>query len=192
MTVPHLTLNLPAWVDICLAEFPGPITAPEERMRLVLELARQNIAYGGGPFAAAVFTHPEGVLLAPGVNMVVAGGSSVLHAVIVALMLAQKAAGCYDLGAGGQPVRELVASCEPCAMCVGALSRSGVRRLVCGARGEDTQATGFDMGDKPGDWVAKLERRGITVVPDQLRPAAIALLRGYRAAGRAMDTDQGG
>ncbi len=191
MTIPHLTLNLPAWVDICLAEFPGPLAASEERMRLVLELARQNVAYGGGPFAAAVFTHPEGVLLAPGVNMVVAGGSSVLHAVIVALMLAQQATGSYDLAAAGQSVCELVTSCEPCAMCLGAISRSGIRRLVCGARSEDARTTGSGEGDEPQDWQSGLERRGIVVTRDLLRPSAVALLQGYLVTRETASTDRG-
>ena len=191
MTVPHLTLNLPAWVDICLAEFPEPLAEPEGRMRLVLELARQNVCYGGGPFAAAVFTHPEGRLIAPGVNMVAAAGSSVLHAVIVALMLAQQATGSYDLGADGQPVCELVTSCEPCAMCLGALSGAGVRRLVCGARGEDARAIGFDEGDKPADWMAGLQRRGIEVETEVLLPPAVVLLQGYRAAKGVVGTDTG-
>lgn len=191
MTVPHLTLNLPAWVDICLAEFPGPLAEPEERMRLVLELARQNVAYGGGPFAAAVFNHPEGALIAPGVNMVRAAGSSVLHAVIVALMLAQQATGGFDLSADGQAVCELVTSCEPCAMCLGAISRSGVRRLICGARSEDARSAGIDEGDRPQDWQGVLERRGIAVTSDLLYPSAVALLQGYLAFREEERTNRG-
>jgi tRNA(Arg) A34 adenosine deaminase TadA len=183
VTVPHLTLTLPAWVEISLAEFPATLATPEERMRLVLELARQNVESGGGPFAAAVFTHPEGRLIAPGVNMVLAAGSSVLHAEIVAILLAQQATGSSHLGEAGQPACELVASCEPCAMCLGAIPWSGVRRLICGARDEDARAIGFDGGDKPAAWSAGLARRGIEVVPDVLRPAAVALLQGYGAAG---------
>lgn len=183
MSVPHLNLTLPTWVDFCLAEFPAILATPEERMRLVLELARQNVESGGGPFAAAVFVHPEGRLLAPGVNMVVAAGSSVLHAELVALMLAQQAAGSFDLGGPDQPLCELVTSCEPCAMCLGALPWSGVRRLVCGARDADAREVGFDEGDKPGNWRAGLERRGIEVVTDVLRPAAAALLQAYKSGG---------
>lgn len=183
MSTPHLNLTLPAWVDIFLGEFPGPLASDQERMGLVLELARQNVAYGGGPFAAAVFEAESGRLLTPGVNMVEIAGNSVLHAEIVALMLAHQALGRFDLGAGDLPAYELVTSCEPCAMCLGAVHWSGVRRLVCGARDEDARAIGFDEGDKPAHWQAGLEGRGISVVRDVLRPAAAALLQHYLAAG---------
>ena len=124
----------------------------------------------------------SGELIAPGVNMVLAAGLSVLHAEIVALMLAQQVVGRFDLGAPGQPPRELVSSCEPCAMCLGAIPWSGVRALVCGARDADARALGFDEGEKPADWVGGLQRRGIAVARDILRPAAVALLQDYQAA----------
>ncbi len=62
-------------------------------------------------------------------------------------------------------------------------ARSGVRYLVCGARGEDVTAVGFDEGPKPQDWVGELRRRGIEVRSDVLRDQACELLRAYQAAG---------
>jgi len=183
MSVPQLVLTLPAWVDICLAEYPPVLEDDDARMGLVLELAAQNAAFGGGPFAAAVFETGSGRLVAPGVNMVLAAGSSVLHAEIVALMLAQKAAGSFDLGAPGHPACELVASTEPCAMCLGAIPWSGVRRLVCGARDEDARAIGFDEGHKPPDWAAALNARDIRVTRDVRREEAARQLRRYRQEG---------
>ena len=41
---------------------------------------------------------------------------------------------------------EMVASTQPCAMCLGATPWSGIRRLVCGARDEDAEEIGFDEG----------------------------------------------
>ena len=62
----------------------------------------------------------------------------------------QKVAGFAHLGRPDQPARELVASTEPCAQCFGATPWSGVRRLVCGARGsEDARAIGFERGTEP-------------------------------------------
>ena len=81
------------------------------------------------------------------------------------------------------PAHELVTSVEPCAMCLGAVPWSGVRRLVCGARGEDACAIGFDEGAKPADWVRGLESRGIEVQRDVLRAAAVAVLRRYVEEG---------
>jgi tRNA(Arg) A34 adenosine deaminase TadA len=183
MSFPTVTLELPAWVeelDLRDREYP----TLEDRMRLVVELARQNVERGtGGPFGAAIFERETGRLLAPGMNLVVPSNCSVAHAEMVAVMIAQQAVGDFDLGAGGRPDYDLFASTEPCAMCFGATPWSGVRRLVCGARDEDARAVGFDEGAKLPDWAAALEERGIAVVRDVCREEAAAVLRDYAESG---------
>jgi tRNA(Arg) A34 adenosine deaminase TadA len=101
---------------------------------------------------------------------------------MVALALAHRVVGHFDLSADGIP-RELVTSTEPCAMCYGAVPWSGVRRLVCGAREADAKAVGFDEGEKPAHWIGALETRGIDVVRDVLREDAAAVLRHYVEIG---------
>ncbi len=155
----------------------------EARMRFVLDLARENMAAGGGPFAAAVFEHASGRLLAAGANRVVSSGYSCAHAEMLALTLAQRRIGHYDLGVASLPPCELVSSAEPCLMCLGAVLWSGVRFLSVGARGEDVTAQGFDEGPKPADWAGELRRRGIEVRQDVLRDEAREILRAYQAAG---------
>ena len=153
-------------------------------MAFVLDLARRNVASGsGGPFAAAVYEIASGRLLAAATNLVVASACSAAHAEVLALALAQQAVGTHDLGAPGSPAVELVASCEPCAMCLGAVAWSGVRRLACAASGRDAEALGFDEGPKPADWAGELRRREIEVVEGVMREAAVAILHAYRAAG---------
>jgi tRNA(Arg) A34 adenosine deaminase TadA len=125
----------------------------------------------------------SGKLISLGVNIVEASNCSVLHAEIVAIALAQKALGRYDLSDGGKEHYELVASTEPCAMCFGAVPWSGVSRLVCGARDEDARSIGFDEGPKLANWVKAMEQRGITVVRDVLRDEAAAVLREYGEGG---------
>jgi tRNA(Arg) A34 adenosine deaminase TadA len=182
---PEIALRLPAWLEEVVSEAGSRGHAGgEERMRLAVELARRNIEQGtGGPFGAAVFEAQSGRLIAAGVNLVVAAGCSLLHAETVALLLAQKRLGSFDLGGAGLPALELVTSTEPCAMCFGAVLWSGVRRLVCGARGEDAEGVGFDEGPKPAGWVGELERRGIAVVRDVLREEAAEVLRRYAQGG---------
>jgi len=68
-------------------------------------------------------------------------------------------------------------------MCLGAIPWSGVRRVVCGATGEDACAIGFDEGAKPADWVGELRKRGITVVRGVLQTEAQAVLRQYIERG---------
>jgi tRNA(Arg) A34 adenosine deaminase TadA len=181
--LPEICIRLPDWVKSFVATSPEVFPNVEDRMRFVIALARQNVQREtGGPFASAVFDR-NGRLIAPGVNMVVTSNCSVLHAEIVALVIAQKTLGRYDLSDEGRLHYDLVAAAEPCAMCFGAVPWSGVRRLVCGARDEDARAIGFDEGPKLDDWVKALNNRGIAVVRDVLRDEAAAVLREYVAAG---------
>jgi tRNA(Arg) A34 adenosine deaminase TadA len=117
------------------------------------------------------------------VNLVLSSGYSFAHAEMVAIVVAPQPVGDFDLGGEGQPSYELVASTEPCSMCFGAIPWSGVRHLVCGARGEDAEAVGFDEGTKPAEWVRSLEERGITVERDVLRDEAASVLREYAERG---------
>jgi len=153
-------------------------------MRLAIELSAINVAKGtGGPFGAAVFERRSGRLIAIGVNVVKATHCSHAHAEMIALANAQQVVGTFDLGATGLPEHELVTSCEPCAMCYGAIPWSGVRRVLCGARANDAEAIGFDEGAKPKKWVAELNNRGISVVRDLCRKEAVAVLQHYKAGG---------
>jgi tRNA(Arg) A34 adenosine deaminase TadA len=130
-----------------------------------------------------VFDAQNHTLVAPGVNMVISQGCSIAHAEILALALAQRRLRSHDLGAPGVPACELITSAAPCAMCLGAIPWSGVRRVVCGAREEDVRAVGFDEGDKPAHWPRALERRGIAVVEDVRRSEAKAVLQEYVRGG---------
>ncbi len=153
-------------------------------MRFVVSLASMNVAKAtGGPFGAAVFERRTGRLVAIGVNLVESARCSHAHAEMVALANAQHTVGHFDLGADGMPEYELVTSCEPCAMCYGAILWSGVRRVLCGARGKDAEAIGFDEGPKPKHWVGELNRRGISVVRDLCRKDAVTVLQDYKSSG---------
>ncbi len=192
MTLPsirlqHFCLELPDWISEFLAQQPDRFQAAEARMDLVIELAQHNIRYGtGGPFGAGVFRTDTHQLIAPGVNLVPLSKNSIAHAEIVAIVMAQQVVGSHDLGASGLPPHELVTSCEPCGMCLGALCWSGIRNLVCGARGSDAEAIGFDEGPKPAGWTAELEKRGIAVLRDIRRSDASSVLHHYSQSGGAI------
>ena len=175
-------LVLPGWVAPWLASRAADATSEQDQVDLVLGLAREHVEQGtGGPFGAAVFEVASGRLLAVGVNLVVASDACTAHAEMVALALAGRALGTFDLGAGAPTV--LVASTEPCAMCLGAVPWSGVSKVVCSARDEDARAVGFDEGDKPEGWVSTLSARGIEVVQDVDRTAGRAVLDRYAELG---------
>jgi len=193
VSYPQLRFGLPAWVESYLQSTETVLPDPEDRMRLVIELAGRNVAEGtGGPFGAAVFDLDSHQLIAPGVNLVLASGYSWAHAEMVAFTIAQQVLGTHDLGARGMPRCELVTSVEPCAMCFGATPWSGVRQLMCGARDDDARAIGFDEGPKVDDWAAALESRGIKVVADILREEASQVLKDYAAQGGPIYNARGG
>ena len=184
MGFPLATVSLPGWVEEALSNPDREYSTEEDRMRLVIELSRSNVDHDtGGPFGAGIFDLSTNRLIAPGVNLVATTNLSAAHAEMVAIMISQQVVGHLDLGGEGLPPYELVASTEPCAMCFGAIPWSGVRRLACAAREEDARAIGFDEGPKVPDWVASLERRGISVARDVYRDEAAAILRYYVESG---------
>lgn len=187
MRFPQIGLRLPAWVEEFLPAPDHVFPTAEDRMRLAIGLARENVAHGtGGPFGAAVFARDTGKLIAPGVNLVIPANCSIAHAEIVAITIAQRVLGCYDLGGEGMPPGELVTSTEPCAMCLGAIPWSGIRSVVCGAGDKDARRFGFDEGSKPAAGLRSLEARGIAVVQGILRDEARDILRHYVECGGAV------
>lgn len=176
--VTRIEIVLPAWT----ARFQDPqarYATDPERMGVAIALARSNVREeNGGPFGAAVFNRSSGALIGMGTNLVLALRNSVLHAEVVALMLAERAVGSFSLadGSGGY---ELVTSCEPCAMCLGAVHWSGVSRLVIGARREDAEKIRFDEGPVFPASYQYLESRGLQVTRDVCRAEAIEVLELY-------------
>ena len=179
-----LQIALPEWLDALVTAQQQLLPSAAARMDFVIAVARRHVEHdGGGPFAAAVFERDSGRLISLGVNLVLSGGLSVLHAEVLALSMAQRGCGTHDLGAAHLPAHELVTSSEPCAMCYGAIPWSGVRRVLIGARAADAEAIGFDEGAKPRTWRAALTERGIETVCDVHRASARQVLRDYAARG---------
>ena len=183
-TVIGSPFDLPAWAEFTVRQQKVPLISRMARMRFVIRLSWENLKHDtGGPFGAAVFEAKTGTLVSIGVNIVVLANCSHSHAEMVALANAQKELENFDLGAPGLSEHELVTSCEPCAMCYGAIPWSGVRRIVCGARAEDAEAIGYDEGSKPTNWASALEARTISVIQDVCRTEAVTVLQEYKKRG---------
>lgn len=175
----RVEFELPSWLGPFMGAYITASSAAE-KMGFVIEASRTNVIEGtGGPFAAAIFEIKTGKLVSLGVNLVTTGGLSILHAEIVAISVAQRILGTYDLGGIGLPDHTLVTSTEPCAMCFGAIPWSGVRQVVIGARSSDAQKIGFDEGPKTTHWRAELEKRGIQTICDVHRDFAAKVLVEY-------------
>jgi tRNA(Arg) A34 adenosine deaminase TadA len=176
-------VTCPDWVDETVS-FGTRYDTDEDRMRLAIELARQNVMRGtGGPFGAAIFERSSGALLSVGVNSVVRLNNSTLHGEMVAIMMAQHRIASYTLAGSPPASYELVSSCDPCAMCVGAVLWSGVSRLVTGADRDDATALGFEEGPVFPQSYAYLEERGVTITRGVLRKEAAGVLELYRRQG---------
>jgi len=183
---PALVIGTPDWLND-VVDWRARYRSDEDRMRVAIELARQNVLRGsGGPFGAGVFEVDGGRLVAAAVNSVIRLNNSVLHAETLAIMLAQARLGTYALRSAGGDSYVLVTSCEPCAMCLGATLWSGVRALVSGAAKEDATAVGFDEGPVFSESWAYLEDRGVRAARGVLRAEAAAVLELYRATGGAI------
>ena len=140
-----LQVALPSWAA-SFVQWNQLSKTDDEKMTLAIELSRRNVQeQTGEPFGAAVFRADSGQLVGVGVSQVVRQKNSVLHAEVVALMMAEQRLQTYNLRVDGHPY-ELFSSCDPCAMCLGAIHWSAVTRLVCGATRDDAQSIGFDEG----------------------------------------------
>jgi guanine deaminase len=106
-------------------------------LRHVVECAVQNVAAGGGPFAALVVEGDR--VVAEGVNRVTRDLDPTAHAEVVAIRAA-----CRTLDRFSLAGCVLVASCEPCPLCLSAALWARVDRVVYVADRDDAARAGFD------------------------------------------------
>ncbi len=160
-------MTLPDWIGDAVP-WDAKFSTDEARMDLAIALSRENIEHGTG------------------VNSVQRHNNSTLHAEMVALMMAQHRLQHFTLHDEGLPVHDLVTSCDPCAMCFGAILWSGVRRVVSGATRDDAANLGFDEGPVFDESYRYLEARGIEFRREVRRRAAVEVLESYGRAGGAI------
>ena len=179
----EIRITNPEWVRE-VADFDRPYPDDDAKVRLAIQLARENVTRDtGGPFGAAVFDVATGRLVAVGANGVVRLNNSSAHAEMIALMMAQANVGSFTLQEDGGPRYELFSSCEPCAMCLGATLWSGVTRLVFAATREDAERLSFDEGPVFPASHAYLIDRGIAIESGRLRDEANAVFDLYLRRG---------
>jgi tRNA(Arg) A34 adenosine deaminase TadA len=179
------SIQLPQWLKQHIAALPTRIFhSDSEKMSVLLEILRIQVERKtGGPFAAGIFTE-TGELVSVGVNVVVPSHTCIAHAEMLAFALAQKKYGVYSLALKSDISFSLFSTAQPCAMCCGAASWAGIRRLVYGAEAEDSQhLAGFDEGPIHPQWRRQLEQRGISIQNNCLRQDVCTLLRRYSDSG---------
>jgi tRNA(Arg) A34 adenosine deaminase TadA len=139
-------------------------------LRRVLDCAVDNVAAGGGPFAALVIRGED--VVAEGVNRVTRDLDPTAHAEVVAIRAACQALGDFSL-AGCL----LVASCEPCPLCLAAALWARVDEVVYVADRDDAARAGFDdrafydLFDQPrSGWSTPVHQARVAAGEEKQRP----------------------
>ena len=105
-----------------------------------IELSRRNVRENrGGPFAALVVRDDR--IISTGTNLVTSVNDPTAHAEIVAIREA-----CRTLGTFSLQGCDIVTSCEPCPMCLGAIYWARLNNIFYANSREDAARIGFDDG----------------------------------------------
>ena len=106
-------------------------------MRRAIELSKQSVRNGGGPFGAVIARNGE--IIAEGSNCVTIDCDPTAHAEVSTIRKACKSLGTSDLSGC-----EIFTSCEPCPMCFGAIYWAHLDKIYMGNDRKDATKIGFD------------------------------------------------
>lgn len=109
----------------------------KELMRRAIELSKQSVRNGGGPFGAVIARNGE--IIAEGSNCVTIDCDPTAHAEVSTIRKACKALKTFDLSGC-----EIYTSCEPCPMCFGAIYWAHLDKIYMGNDRKDAAKIGFD------------------------------------------------
>jgi tRNA(Arg) A34 adenosine deaminase TadA/predicted enzyme related to lactoylglutathione lyase len=110
----------------------------QELTTMAIRLARENAASGALPFGALVVR--DGTVLATGVNTALADHDPSAHAEAAAVRAACARLGTLSLGRA-----TLVASCEPCAICLSIALAADVERIIYAATRDQVPELGVTL-----------------------------------------------
>ena len=113
------------------------MTKDEIYLRQAVEIAKQNIEKGGGPFGAIIVKDNE--VVAQCGNSVTNDNDPTAHAEVNCIRSACKKLNTFDLSCC-----VIYSSCEPCPMCLSAIYWARLDRLVYAATRQDAAGAGFD------------------------------------------------
>lgn len=106
-------------------------------MKRAIELSRESIEKGGGPFGAVITRNGE--ILAESHNQVTLLNDPTAHAEVNAIRIAARKLNTFDLSGC-----EIYVSCEPCPMCLGAIYWARLDKIYFAGTREDAEKVGFD------------------------------------------------
>ena len=111
--------------------------ADERFMRMAIELSKQSVERGGGPFGAVIVRNGE--VLASGSNSVTLLNDPTAHAEVCAIREACRREQTFNLNGC-----TIYTSCEPCPMCLSSIYWAGIDRIFYANTRGDAAAINFD------------------------------------------------
>ena len=115
-----------------------------ELLSRAIQLARENVERGGGPFGALITLN--GKIIAESANRVIQNNDPTAHAEVETIRLASRELNTFDLTGC-----TLYTSCEPCPMCLGAVYWSRISRVVYASTREEAARAGFGDAELYGE-----------------------------------------
>lgn len=106
-------------------------------MERAIELSKQSMAAGGGPFGAVIVR--DGKIIGEGTNNVTPHNDPTAHAEVEAIRNACRALETFDLSGSA-----IFTSCEPCPMCLSAIWWARIGKIYFSNTKEDAADAGFD------------------------------------------------
>lgn len=106
-------------------------------MLRAIELSKESVKNGGGPFGAVIVK--DGEIIAESANSVTKDNDPTAHAEVNTIRLA-----CKNLNTFVLSGCEIYSSCEPCPMCLGAIYWARLDKLYFGNNKFDARDIGFD------------------------------------------------
>lgn len=134
---------------------------------MAIELSRQSVERGGGPFGAVIVRGGE--VIATGSNSVTLRNDPTAHAEVTAIREACEKQGDFKLEGA-----VLYSSCEPCPMCLSAMYWAGISKLFYANTRSDAAAVGFDDSFIYDQIPLAPEKRSVPTLPMTImRPEAV-------------------
>jgi tRNA(Arg) A34 adenosine deaminase TadA len=109
----------------------------KELMMRAIELSKESVRNGGGPFGAVIARNGE--IIAEGSNNVTIDCDPTAHAEVTTIRKACRQLGTFDLTGC-----EIFTSCEPCPMCLGAIYWAHLDKIYYANDRKDAADIGFD------------------------------------------------
>ena len=128
-----------------------------ELLSRAIQLARENVKEGGGPFGALITL--DGKIIAESANQVIQNNDPTAHEEVETIRRASKVLNTFDLTGC-----TLYTSCEPCPMCLGAVYWSRISRVVYASNREDAARAGFRDAELYQEIILDPDKRSIPFV----------------------------